>query len=196
MEMTTINLTKGGNVNLSKTVPGLSSLHVGLGWDTKTTDGGADFDLDVSAFMLSGDPSMRKLASQNHFVFFNNLSSPEGAVKLSGDNRTGAGEGDDESAEVDLSKMPAGIEEVSFVVSIYEAEQRRQNFGQVRNAFIRLVDKVTGQEIARYDLSEDFSTETSVQFGSLYLHNGEWKFKAVGAGYNKGLESFLQIYGS
>lgn len=194
--MTTINLTKSGNVNISKNVPGLSLLHVGLGWDAKSTDGGAEFDLDVSAFMLSGDPSMRKLASQNHFVYFNNPSSPEGAVKLSGDNRTGAGAGDDESAEVDLSKIPAGIEEVSFVVSIYEAELRRQNFGQVSNAFIRLVDKVTNQEIARYDLSEDFSTETSVQFGSLYLHNSEWKFKAVGAGYNKGLDSFLQIYSS
>jgi tellurium resistance protein TerD len=192
--MTTINLTKGGNINLSKTVPNLSLFHVGLGWDAKVTDSGDDFDLDVSAFMLKGEATERKLPSDKYFIFFNNMISPDGAVVLSEDNRTGKGDGDDESTIIDLNKMSPEIQEISFIVSIYEAETRRQNFGQVSNAFIRIVDKLTNQEIARYDLTEDFSTETSVQFGSLYLHNGEWKFKAIGAGYNKGLGAFVDMY--
>lgn len=195
----TISLSKGGNINLSKEAPSLTRVRVCLGWDINSTDTGADYDLDVSAFMLRHNPvpgGVRpSLLSEKHFVFYNNLSSPESAVQHSGDNRTGSATADDEIVYVSLDKMPEECAEVSFVCTIHEALARRQNFGQVRNAYIRLVNDETDDEVARFDLTEDFSNETALQFGSIYKHNGDWKFKAVGAGYNKGLDAFIAEYG-
>ena len=186
-----VSLTKGGNVSLSKQAPGLTAVVVGLGWDPRTTTG-ADFDLDASAIML--DMSGR-VPSDGHFVFFNNLKSPDGSVEHMGDNLTGAGEGDDEQIKVNLSTVPAECGKVTFPVSIYEAEQRQQNFGQVRNAFIRIVNQADNSEIARYDLSEDASTETAMIFGEIYRSFGEWKFRAVGQGYASGLKGIAQDFG-
>ena len=186
-----VSLTKGGNVSLSKQAPGLTAVIVGLGWDPRTTTG-ADFDLDASAIML--DTSGRVL-SDSHFVFFNNLTSPEGSVEHMGDNLTGAGEGDDEQIKVNLAAVPAEAGKVVFPVSIYEAEQRQQNFGQVRNAFIRIVNQADNSEIARYDLTEDASTETAMVFGEIYRSSGEWKFRAVGQGYASGLKGIAQDFG-
>ena len=186
-----VSLTKGGNVSLSKQAPGLTAVVVGLGWDPRTTTG-SDFDLDASAIMV--DTNGRVL-SDSHFVFFNNLKSPEGSVEHMGDNLTGGGEGDDEQIKVNLGTVPAECGKVVFPVSIYEAEQRQQNFGQVRNAFIRIVNQADNSEIARYDLTEDAATETAMVFGEIYRSFGEWKFRAVGQGYAAGLRGIAQDFG-
>lgn len=187
-----ISLKKGGRVNLSKEAPGLKKVLVGLGWDPNVTDTGTDFDLDASAFLLDANG---KCPSDKHFVFYNNPISPDGAIVHHGDNRTGEGEGDDEKISIDLDKVSPDINRIVFVVTIHEAEQRRQNFGQVRNPYIRIVDENTGREIAKYELDEDFSTETGVAFGELYRKDGTWRFKAIGEGYKKGLEGFVREYG-
>jgi tellurium resistance protein TerD len=186
-----VSLSKGGNVSLSKEAPGLRSVVVGLGWDARTTSG-ADFDLDASALMLG---TSGKILSDQHFVFFNNLTSPDGSVQHLGDNRTGEGEGDDEQVKVHLAEAPQEVDKIAFAVSIYEAEANQQSFGQVRNAFIRVVNEDGGQEITRYDLSEDASTETAMIFGELYRNGAEWKFRAVGQGYSTGLRGIAQDYG-
>ena len=186
-----VSLAKGGNVSLTKQAPGLSAVVIGLGWDERTTSGQA-FDLDASALMLT--PKGRIL-SDFHFVFFNNLTSPDGSVEHTGDNLTGEGEGDDEQIKVDLSQVPAEVDRIVFPVSIYDADNRRQNFGQVRNAFIRVINQADGAELARYDLSEDASSETAMIFGELYRHAGDWKFRAVGQGYSSGLAGIARDYG-
>jgi len=186
-----VSLSKGGNVSLSKQAPGLTAVVVGLGWDPRTTTG-ADFDLDASAIML--DMSGQVL-SDNHFVFFNNLKSPDGSVEHMGDNLTGGAEGDDEQVKVNLAAVPAECGKVVFPVSIYEAEQRQQNFGQVRNAFIRVVNQADNSESARYDLTEDAATETAMVFGEIYRSFGEWKFRAVGQGYATGLKGIASDFG-
>jgi tellurium resistance protein TerD len=186
-----VTLTKGGNVSLSKQAPGLTAVVVGLGWDPRTTTG-ADFDLDASAIIL--DMNGRVL-SDGHFVFFNNLKSPDGSVEHMGDNLTGGGEGDDEQIKVNLTAVPAEVGKITFPVSIYEADQRQQNFGQVRNAFIRIVNQADNSEIARYDLTEDAATETAMIFGEIYRSFGEWKFRAVGQGYASGLKGIAQDFG-
>lgn len=185
-------LSKGEKVDLTKGNPSLSKIMVGLGWDTNQYDGEADFDLDASVFMLKSND---KVGGDKDFVFYGNLTHSTQSVVHTGDNRTGEGDGDDEVIKVDLSKVPADYEKLSVVVTIYEAEQRLQNFGMVSNAYIRLVDEVTGNEILRYDLSEDFSTQTALVIGEIYRHNGEWKFKAVGSGYDGGLSHLCQIFG-
>lgn len=186
-----VSLTKGANVNLSKEAPGLRSVRVGLGWDTRVTDGSA-FDLDASVFVLGENGQVR---GDGDFVFFNNLSGANGAVVHQGDNLTGEGEGDDEVVNIALDRLTADIAKISFAVTIYEADQRRQNFGMVSNAFIRVVNGDGGTEIARYDLSEDASTETAMIFGELYRHGGEWKFKAIGQGFNGGLSPLARSFG-
>ena len=187
-----ISLKKGQKVSLTKGNPGLKNVVVGLGWDTNAYDTGSDFDLDAAAFCLTDSG---KVASQNDFVFFGNLSHPSGAITHLGDNLTGAGDGDDEQIKIDLSKVPAEITKIAFTVTIYEAEARRQNFGQVSNAYIRIVDEVTNTEIIRFDLGEDFSIETAVVVGELYKHNGEWKFNAIGSGFGGGLAALCNHYG-
>ena len=186
-----VSLTKGGNVSLTKEAPGLTAIIVGLGWDTRTTDG-TDFDLDASAILLNNTD---KAVSDQHFVFFNNLKSPDGSVEHTGDNLTGEGEGDDEQIKINLAGVPADVEKVVFPVSIYDAESRSQSFGQVRNAFIRIVNQTGGTEIARYDLSEDASTETAMVFGEVYRNGAEWKFRAVGQGWASGLAGIARDYG-
>jgi tellurium resistance protein TerD len=186
-----VSLAKGGNVSLTKAVPDLTAVAVGLGWDVRATTG-ADFDLDASALLLD---SGGKVLSDQHFVFFNNLRSPDGSVEHTGDNLTGEGEGDDEVINVDLRAVPAECHRVVFPVSIYEADSRAQNFGQVRNAFIRIVNRTDGNELARFDLTEDASTETAMVFGELYRHSGEWKFRAVGQGYASGLAGIAMDFG-
>ena len=187
----TVSLSKGGNVSLTKEAPGMTAVLVGLGWDARTTTG-AEFDLDASAIMVTAEG---KVLSDSHFVFFNNTKSPEGSVEHTGDNTTGEGDGDDEAIKVDLSAVPAEVAKVVFPVSIYEAEQRTQSFGQVRNAFIRVVNQAGGAEIARYDLSEDASSETAMVFGELYRSGAEWKFRAVGQGYASGLSGIAKDFG-
>lgn len=186
-----INLHKGERVNLSKEVPSLKNVGIGLGWDVNTTDTGSAFDLDASVFMLGANG---KIPSEKYFIFYNNLESPEQSVKHMGDSRTGEGSGDDETIVVDLPKVSSAVQELIFVVTIHEAETRRQNFGQVRNSFIRLYDKATGNEIAKYQLEEDFSRETAIEFGRLYKRDGDWRFQAVGQGYNSGLQGFVNQY--
>lgn len=186
-----VSLSKGGNVSLSKEAPGLSKILVGLGWDARTTDG-ADFDLDGSAFLLAGSGKVR---SDGDFIFYNNLRSADGAVEHTGDNLTGEGEGDDESIKVDLDQVPADIQRIAVAVTIHEAAARNQNFGMVSNAFIRIVDDGNNTEVARYDLTEDASTETAMVFGELYRDGTEWKFKAVGQGFAGGLGPMAQSYG-
>ncbi|MFD8482035.1 TerD family protein [Kitasatospora sp. NPDC059673] len=186
-----VSLAKGGNVSLTKEAPGLTSVIVGLGWDVRATTG-ADFDLDASALLCS---EAGRVLSDQHFVFYNNLRSPEGSVEHSGDNLTGGGDGDDEQIQVDLAAVPPQVAKVVFPVSIYDAEQRRQSFGQVRNAFIRVVNQADGSEVARYDLSEDASTETAMVFGELYRYGVEWKFRAIGQGYASGLRGIALDYG-
>ena len=186
-----VSLSKGGNVSLSKEAPGLTAVLVGLGWDARTTTG-TDFDLDASAIMVKADG---KVVSDSHFVFFNNKTSPDGSVEHTGDNLTGEGEGDDESIKVNLATVPAEVDKIVFPVSIYEAESRSQSFGQVRNAFIRIVNQAGGTELARYDLTEDASTETAMLFGELYRSGAEWKFRAVGQGYASGLAGIARDYG-
>ena len=186
-----VSLSKGGNVSLSKEAPGLTSVIVGLGWDVRSTTG-ADFDLDASA-LLCGETG--RVMTDQHFVFYNNLASPDGSVEHSGDNLTGGGDGDDEQIKVDLVGVPLAVSKIVFPVSIYDAESRLQNFGQVRNAFIRVVDQATGREVARYDLSEDASSETAMVFGELYRHGTDWKFRAIGQGYASGLRGIAQDFG-
>lgn len=187
-----INLSKGQKVNLTKDNPGLKNIMVGLGWDVNAFDSGADFDLDASAFLCGANG---KCPTEKEFIFYSNLEHESGAVKHMGDNRTGEGEGDDEQIEVDLSKVPASIEKIAFTATIYDAESRCQNFGQVSNAYIRIVDESTNQEIIRYDLGEDFSIETAVVVGELYKNNGEWKFNAIGSGFQGGLAALCAHYG-
>ncbi len=186
-----INIKKGERINLAKEAPGLKKAAVGLGWDANLTDTGAEFDLDASVFMLGEDG---KIPEDEYFVFYNNLLSPDQAVKHLGDSRTGEGSGDDETIEINLTKIHPDIQELIFVVTIHEADKRRQNFGQVRNSFIRIYDPDTGVEVTKYDLEEDFSRETAVEFGRLYRKNSEWRFQAVGQGYNAGLQSFVDKY--
>jgi tellurium resistance protein TerD len=186
-----VSLTKGGNVSLSKEAPGLTDVIVGLGWDVRSTTG-TEFDLDASAIALNASG---KAASDKHFIFFNNLTSPDGTIEHTGDNLTGEGEGDDEQVKVNLAGLPADIDKVVFPVSIYDADTRQQNFGQVRNAFIRVVNQSGGAEIARYDLTEDASTETAMVFGELYRNGAEWKFRAVGQGYASGLAGIARDFG-
>lgn len=186
-----ITLQKGGNLSLSKADPTLKRILIGLGWDERATDG-AEFDLDASAFMLTAQGKVR---SDADFIYYNQLRSPEGAVEHTGDNRSGKGEGDDEVIKIDLDKIPAGVEKVVFTVTIHDAAARKQNFGQITNAFIRVVNEESNAEIVRYDLAEDYSTETAMVFGELYSHNGEWKFRAVGQGYAGGLAAMCNQYG-
>ncbi|MDM1247260.1 TerD family protein [Acinetobacter sichuanensis] len=186
-----ITLNKGGNLSLSKTDPSLSQVLVGLGWDARATDG-ADFDLDASAFLLGANDKVR---GEHDFIFYNQTRSPEGSVEHTGDNRTGDGDGDDESVKINLGLVPADIQKIAITVTIHDAEQRGQNFGQVQNAFIRIVNDQSQVEIVRFDLNEDYSTETAMVFGELYRHNGEWKFRAVGQGYAGGLRAMCHQYG-
>ncbi|MEU4495443.1 TerD family protein [Streptomyces sp. NBC_00210] len=186
-----VSLSKGGNVSLTKAAPNLTAVTVGLGWDVRTTTG-TDFDLDASALLTNAEG---KVASDGNFVFFNNLKSTDGSVEHTGDNLTGEGEGDDEQIKVNLASVPADVEKIVFPVSIYEAESRQQSFGQVRNAFIRVVNQADNNELARYDLSEDASTETAMVFGELYRNGAEWKFRAIGQGYASGLRGIAQDFG-
>lgn len=186
-----LSLSKGGNLSLSKTDPSLKRILVGLGWDQRATDGN-EFDLDASAFLLT---SQGKVRGEHDFIFYNQLRSPDGAVEHTGDNRSGQGDGDDEAIKVDLSRVAADVDKIVITVTIHDADSRRQNFGQIANAFIRVVNDVTGQEVVRYDLAEDYSTETAMVFGELYKHNSEWKFRAVGQGYSGGLRSMCLQYG-
>ncbi|MEG3159465.1 TerD family protein [Sphingomonas sp. LB2R24] len=186
-----VSLSKGGNVSLSKEAPGLKAVRVGLGWDTRVTDGSA-FDLDASVFVLN---ETGKVRSDADFVFYNNKNGANGSVVHQGDNLTGEGSGDDEVVAVSLDQIPADIQKLSFAVTIHEADGRRQNFGMVSNAFIRVLNAEGGAEIARYDLSEDASTETAMIFGDLYRHGSEWKFKAIGQGFVGGLGPLAQSFG-
>ncbi|NLU69274.1 TerD family protein [Streptomyces sp. HNM0574] len=186
-----VSLSKGGNVSLTKEAPNLTAVIVGLGWDARTTTG-SDFDLDASALLANAEG---KVGNDQNFVFFNNLTSPDGSVEHTGDNLTGEGDGDDEVVKVNLAGVPADVEKIVFPVSIYEAETRQQSFGQVRNAYIRVVNQADGNELARYDLSEDASTETAMVFGELYRHGAEWKFRAIGQGYASGLRGIAQDFG-
>ncbi|WP_194815828.1 TerD family protein [Nocardia sp. XZ_19_385] len=186
-----VTLAKGGNVSLSKQAPNLTDVAVGLGWDVRTTTG-ADYDLDASALATGAN---LKVLSDQHFIFYNNLKSPDGSIEHTGDNLTGEGEGDDEVINVNLAAVPPTITNIFFPVSIHDADARGQSFGQIRNAFIRVVDRSNGAELARYDLSEDASTETAMVFGELYRHGGEWKFRAIGQGYASGLGGIARDYG-
>lgn len=188
-----ISLQKGQKISLEKVSPGLEAVFIGLGWDVKATDTGADFDLDSSVFLVGSD---EKLVSDKHLIFYNNRNSPDpdSSVKHMGDNLTGYGEGDDEAVIVDLRKVPPAIQKIVFTVTIYEAETRRQNFGQVRNAFVRLVDVKTKQELIRYDLDEDYSTETAMIMAELYRQDEDWRMNAVGAGYTGGLQALLDRF--
>jgi tellurium resistance protein TerD len=190
-EFVGVSLSKGGNVSLTKAAPNLTAVTVGLGWDVRTTTG-ADFDLDASAIICNASG---KVISDQHFVFFNNLRSPDGAVEHQGDNLTGSGEGDDEQVKVNLAGLPTEADKVVFTVSIYDAETRNQSFGQVQNAFIRVVNSADNNELARFDLTEDASTETAMVFGELYRNQAEWKFRAVGQGYASGLRGIALDYG-
>ena len=186
-----VTLQKGGNLNLTKTAPNMKLVLIGLGWDARATSG-EDFDLDASAFLLN---SAGKCRADHDFIFYGQLKSPEGSVEHKGDNRTGAGDGDDEKLFVDLSRIPADVDKVVFTVSIHEGDKRRQNFGSVRNAFIRVVNREDNSEVVRYDLTEDASANTAMIFAELYRLNGEWKFRAVGQGYAGGLASVCAQYG-
>ena len=186
-----ISLQKGGNVNLSKEAPGLTKVVIGLGWDPRATDGAA-FDLDGSAFMLKADGKVR---GDSDFIFYNNLKSTDGSLVHNGDNTTGAGDGDDETLTVDLARVPADIDRLSFCVTIHEAEARKQNFGMIGKAFIRCLNANGNAELARYDLSEDSSVETAMIFGELYRAGAEWKFKAVGQGFKGGLGPLARSFG-
>ena len=187
-----VSLAKGQKVDLTKTNPGLKEVLIGLGWDTNKYDGGHDFDLDAAAFLLGANG---KVTSDADFVFYNNLKHSSGSVEHLGDNLTGAGEGDDEEIKIDLSKVPEAIQKIDFTVTIHEADSRKQNFGQVENAFIRVVNAATNEELIRYDLGEDFSIETAVVVGELYRHGGEWKFNAIGSGFSGGLKALGQNFG-
>lgn len=187
-----ITLEKGQKIDLTKTNPGLTKLHVGLGWDTNKYDGGSDFDLDAAAFILNKEG---KASNEKDFVFYNNSTGANGAVAHKGDNKTGAGEGDDEVVSIDLTQLPAEVDKIVFTVTIHDGEGRKQNFGQVSNAFIRVVNQETNIEITRFDLGEDFSIETAVVFGEVYRNGTEWKFSAVGKGYQGGLKALCNSFG-
>ena len=187
-----INLSKGQKVDLTKGNPGLDSILAGLGWDTNRYDGGHDFDLDVSIFMKN---EQGKVDTDTNFVFYNNPKDAAGSVVYSGDNRTGEGEGDDETVNITLSKVPADVAKISFTVTIHEAQARGQNFGQVSNAYIRIVDTAKNEELLRYDLGEDYSIETAIVVAELYRHGGEWKFAAIGSGFQGGLEALCRNFG-
>ncbi|MEG3966957.1 MULTISPECIES: TerD family protein [unclassified Microcoleus] len=188
-----VSLNKGQRVSLEKISPGLSEVFIGLGWDVKATDTGSDFDLDSSLFLLGAN---EKLISDNHFIFYNNLTSPDPdkSVQHLGDNLTGAGEGDDEVIKINLKKVPNDVQKILVTVTIHEAQQRRQNFGQVQNAFVRIVNAQTQQEAVRYDLVEDYSIETALIMAELYRKDGEWRLNAVGSGYQGGLQALLDRY--
>ncbi len=186
-----ISLNKGGNLSLTKTDPSLTKLLIGLGWDERVTSG-SEFDLDASAFLLSATGRVR---GDHDFIFYNQLKSDNGAVEHMGDNRTGAGDGDDEVIKVNLSLVPADIEKIILTVTIHDANVRSQNFGQIANAFIRVVNEDTGNEVVRFDLAEDYSIETAMVFGEVYRYNNEWKFRAVGQGYSGGLAAMCSQYG-
>ena len=190
-----VSLAKGQRVSLEKVAPGLTEVFVGLGWDTKLTDGGYDYDLDASLFMLGSND---KLISDNHFIFYNNLTSPDPAksVEHMGDNLTGDGDGDDEVIKINLQKVPGDVQKIVVTVTIHEAEERSQNFGQVDNAFVRIVDDKTNTEAVRFDLTEDCSIETAMIMAEIYRKNGEWRVNAVGAGYQGGLKALLDRYQS
>ena len=186
-----ISLNKGGNLSLSKTDPSLTKMLIGLGWDERVTSGQA-FDLDASAFLLTQNGKVR---GDHDFIFYNQLKSTDGSVEHAGDNRTGQGDGDDEVIKVDLSRVAPDITKIAITVTIHDATARGQNFGQISNAFIRVVNEVTGVEVVRFDLAEDYSVETAMVFGEVYRHNGEWKFRAVGQGYSGGLAAMCHQYG-
>jgi len=186
-----VSLSKGGNVSLDKEAPGLSAITIGLGWDERTTTG-ADFDLDASAFMVKADGKIRE---DKDFIFYNNLVSICESVTHTGDNLTGEGDGDDESLIVELNKVPTDVDRIVFGTTIHDAEARRQNFGMVRNAFIRILDNRDGHEVAKFDLSEDYSNETAMLMGELYRHSGNWKFRALGQGYEGGLRKMALDHG-
>lgn len=188
-----INLSKGQRISLEKVAPGLVQVFIGLGWDINATDTGSDFDIDASIFLLD---SNEKLVSDQHFIFYNNPDSPDDAqsIHLRGDNRTGAGEGDDEIIDVNLTTIPPEVAKMSLTVTIHEADKRQQNFGQVSNAFVRIVNCQDEQEIIRYDLTEDFSVETALIMAELYRKDGEWRMNAVGAGYEGGLQALVERY--
>lgn len=187
-----INLQKGQKVSLTKGNPGLSRVVVGLGWDINQFDTGGDFDLDTAAFLLTEEG---RVSAQGDFVFYGNLKHSSGCAEHMGDNLTGAGDGDDEQIKVNLSLVPTNISKIAFTVTIYDSESRRQNFGQVNNAYIRIYNEENGEELLRYDLGEDFSIETAAVFGELYRNNGEWKFNAIGSGYQGGLAALCANYG-
>lgn len=187
-----IQLSKGQRIDLTKNDPGLQNIIIGLGWDVKQFDGGQDFDLDASVFLLNSAGVCR---NEQDFIFYNNLQSVDGSVVHTGDNRTGEGDGDDEQIKINLSKVPSDVQKIAITVTIHEAEVRNQNFGQIANAFVRLVNEDTNEEVLRFDLGEDFSIETAVVFSEIYRHNGDWKFNAVGAGYQGGLRSLVHAYG-
>lgn len=186
-----ISLNKGGNLSLSKTDPNLVRILIGLGWDERVTDGAA-FDLDASAFLLTATGKVR---GDHDFIFYNQLKSQDNSVEHTGDNRSGQGDGDDETLLVNLSKVAPEVEKIAITVTIHDAQARSQNFGQIANAFIRIVNQDTQVEVVRFDLAEDYSSETAMVFGEVYRHNGEWKFKAVGQGYSGGLAAMCQQYG-
>lgn len=186
-----VSLGKGANISLDKEAPGLTRILIGLGWDTRSTDG-EDFDLDASVFLLGESGKVR---GDHDFIFYNQLKSSDGSVEHTGDNRTGEGEGDDEAIKVNLSQVPAEVAKLSVVATIHDATARKQNFGMVQNAFIRIVDDSNGREISRYDLAEDCSVETAMIFGEVYRHGGEWKFRAVGQGYQGGLAALARNFG-
>jgi stress protein len=187
-----VNLQKGQKVSLTKENPGLNNVLVGIGWDVNRFDTGGDFDLDSAAFMLT---DTGRVSSQDDFIFFGNLAHPSGSVRHMGDNLTGVGDGDDEQIRIELSKVPANISRIAFTVTIYDADSRHQNFGQVSNAYVRIMDESTGAELLRYDLGEDFSIETAAVFGELYKNGAEWKFNAIGSGYQGGLAALCNNFG-
>jgi tellurium resistance protein TerD len=186
-----VSLRKGGNLSLSKAEPGLSSIIVGLGWSARSTNG-SEFDLDASAFLLNG---MGKVRGDADFIFYNQLSTPDESVIHTGDNRTGDGDGDDERIKIELDRLSGAIERVAVAVTIHDADARGQNFGMVRDAYIRIVDARNDREIARYDLTEDASVETAMIFGEVYRKDGEWKFRAVGQGFSGGLAALCRNHG-
>lgn len=187
-----VSLAKGQKVDLTKGNPTLKNAVVGLGWDVNKYDGGSSFDLDAAAFLTNAEG---KVSSDGDFIFYNNVKHASGAVTHLGDNTTGEGEGDDEQVRIELDKIPADVEKIAFTVTIHEGEARSQNFGQVSNAFIRIINEETNEELLRYDLTEDFSVETALVFGELYRHNGEWKFTAIGAGFEGGLGALCGNFG-
>lgn len=187
-----VNLSKGQKVDLTKTNPGLTKIMVGLGWDVNKYDGGGEFDLDAAAFLLGANG---KASSENDMIFYNNKKDAAGSVEHMGDNKTGAGEGDDEVINIDLTKIPANVDKIDFTVTIFEADTRNQNFGQVNNSYIRILNQATGEELLHFDLGEDFSIETAVVVAELYRHGSEWKFNAIGQGFSGGLAALCRNFG-